>query len=105
MKPHLVAVTDRQHGLIIRAQARDAGYRGPELRGLTAVGGAWVVVRRGVYVERSAWADLSSLEQWKLRDRAVHLTTRIPHELSHDSAARAHDLPLVMLRRDLAHVT
>jgi hypothetical protein len=29
----------------------------------------------------------------------------VVHELSHDSAARAHDLPLVAVRRDLSHVS
>ena len=88
-----------------RAQAREAGYRGPELRGLTAVGGPWVVVRRGVYMEREQWDTLSTLEQWRARDRAAHVTTSVRHELSHDSAARLHELPLVAVRRDLSHIS
>lgn len=105
MKPSLIAIAANQAGLVTRAQARDAGYRGPELRGLTAVGGAWVVVRRGVYVERGTWTDLTELDRWKLRDRAALLTCRTPFELSHDSAARSHGLPLVLLRSELTHVT
>ena len=105
MKPLLVPFARRQHGLITRAQARDAGYRGPELRGLTGVNGAWVVVRRGVYVERAAWVGLSTLDQWKLRDRAALLASRLSVELSHDSAARLHGLPLVLLTSELTHVT
>jgi hypothetical protein len=105
MKPRLIPLATSQHGLITRAQARDAGYRGPELRGLTSVGGAWVVVRRGIYVERRVWEAQSELDRWKLRDRAALLALRTPVELSHDSAARLHGLPLVMLRRDLTHVS
>jgi hypothetical protein len=105
MKPWLMAVAADQRGLVTRAQAREAGYRGPELRGLTAVGGDWIVVRRGVYVERATWTALTELDRWKLRDRAALLTRRRRVELSHDSAARLHALPLVLLRSELTHVT
>ena len=105
MRPPLAALAMSQAGLVTRAQARSAGYRGPELRGLTSASGPWVVVRRGVYMEGSLWASLSPLDRWRARDRAAHLTMTVPHELSHDSAARLHGLPLVAVRRDLAHVT
>ena len=105
MKPGLLTIATEQHGLVTRAQAREAGYRGPELRGLTATRGAWVVVRRGVYIDRTTWSALSELHQWKLRDRAALLTGRSPVELSHDSAARLHGLPLVLLEHELTHVT
>lgn len=105
MKPPLLAIAAGQRGLVTRAQARDSGYRGPELRALTAVGGAWVVVRRGVYAERAAWEALTDLDRWKLRDRAALLTLRRPVELSHDSGARVHRLPLVLIRSELTHVT
>jgi hypothetical protein len=48
---------------------------------------------------------MSPLDQWRSRDRAAHLATDVTHELSHDSAARLHDLPLVAVRRDLSHVS
>ncbi|MGI8524274.1 MAG: hypothetical protein ACR2K3_13350 [Nocardioides sp.] len=105
MRPRLEAIASQQGGLVTRAQARDLGYRGPELRGLTAVGGAWVVVRRGVYIARALWEASSALERWQLRDRAAHLTTEVAHELSHDSAARLHGLPLVSVKRELTHLT
>lgn len=105
MRPPLRAIALSQAGLVTRAQARDVGYRGPELRGLTGVGGAWVVVRRGIYLERVAWEAASTLDQWVLRDHAADLATGVLHELSHDSAARMHGLPLVAFRRDLTHLT
>ena len=105
MRPQLRALALRQGGLVTRAQASNAGYRGPELRGLVAPRSAWVAVRRGVYVERETWEVSSDLEQWILRDRAAHLATPVSHELSHDSSARLLALPLVGIRRDLTHVT
>jgi hypothetical protein len=105
MRPTLAAIASTQGGLVTRSQASAAGYRGPELRGLTAVGGPWMVVRRGVYLERSAWDAMSPEEQWRARDRAAHLATGVVHELSHDSAARLHGLPLVAVRHDLSHVS
>jgi len=105
MRPPLAAVAATQGGLVTREQARSAGYRGPELRGLTSPRGRWVVVRRGVYMEREIWDALSPLDQWRARDRAAHLAMSVPHELSHDSAARLHDLPLMVIRQDLTHIS
>jgi len=56
-------------------------------------------------VERSVWEELPLLDQWRARDRAAHLATSVRHELSHDSAARFHGLPLVGIRKDLSHVS
>jgi hypothetical protein len=56
-------------------------------------------------MERTIWDNLSPLQQWRARDRAAHLTMSVPHELSHDSAARVHELPLVAVRHDLSHVS
>lgn len=105
MRPTLAAIASSQGGLVTRAQARGAGCRCTELRGLTAHGGPWVVVRRGVYVERRLWQTMSPIEQWRARDRAAHLATKVEHELSHDSAARLHDLPLVLIKHELSHVS
>ena len=38
------------------------------------------------------------------RDRAVHLTMRAPHVLSHDSAARALGIDVAVPRERLVHV-
>ena len=105
MRSFLSVTAARQGGVFTRAQAALAGHRGPEIRGLTAPGGAWVVVRRGVYVERDRWEPATQLQRWMLRDRAAHVAMHIPHELSHDSAARLHGLPLMLVKQDLTHVT
>ncbi len=106
MRPPLTATAARQGGLITRRQAVEADYSERELRTLTAVNGAWVVVRRGVYVERHIWDALDPhVGQMALRDRAAHLAMTQPHVLSHDSAARAHALPLLRPPHPLVHIT
>ena len=106
MRPALLAQALRQHGLVSRKQAIAAGYRGPELRGLTRVGGDWVVVRRGVYITRNAWEAVPEGDaKWALRDRAASLAMAVNHVMSHDSAARAHGLPLLDPTVSLVHVT
>lgn len=106
MRPQLRALAAQQGGLTTRAQALAAGYTERELRTLTAVHGRWVVVRRGVYAERAWWESLTGYgEQAGLRDRAVHLTMRTEHLMSHDSAARALGIALLRPRHELSHVT
>jgi hypothetical protein len=105
MHPELAAVAVAQRGLVTRAQCREAGLRDPEIRDLTAVHGAWVVVRRGVYIERVLWEAADRDERWTLRDLAAHLTMRTLHVMSHDSAARELRIPLLRPRRELTHVT
>jgi hypothetical protein len=105
MRPELVALAASQAGLVTRRQAILTGYSERELRTHTAVGGPWVTVRRGVYVERRLWEALEPVGQWRLRDRAAHLTMGVPHVLSHDSAARAHGIPFLQPPLDLVHAT
>ena len=106
MRPPLTATAARQGGLITRRQAVEADYSERELRTLTAVNGAWVVVRRGVYVERQVWDAVDPfVGQMALRDRTAHLAMTQPHVLSHDSAARAHALPLLRPPHSLVHIT
>lgn len=106
MHPDLRAIASTQAGLFTRAQALGVGYRERELRTHTAVHGPWVVVRRGVYVERGVWEERDEYDgAARLRDRAVHLSMRTQHLMSHDSAARALGIPLLRTAPELAHVT
>lgn len=106
MRPELAAHAAQQNGLVTRRQAIEVGYTERELRTLTAVGGRWVTVRRGVYVERELWDALDPYDgQMATRDRAAHLMMVSVHVMSHDSAARAHGLPLLRPRLPLVHVT
>ena len=70
--PQLRALAARQGGVVTRRQCLAAGYTEVELRGLTAVHGPWVTVRRGVYAERELWDAATGYdERARLHDRAV----------------------------------
>ena len=106
MRPQLQAHADRHGGVVTRRQAKAAGYTERELRTLTAVGGPWVTVRRGAYIERARWDALEAFEgQARIRDLAAHLTMTTPHLMSHDSAARALGLPMLRPAQELVHIT
>jgi hypothetical protein len=106
MRPALQALAARQGGVVTRRQCLAVGYTEVELRGLTAVHGPWVTVRRGVYAERSLWERLTGWdERSTLRDRAVHLALTTEHVMSHDSAARALGMPLLAPAHELSHLT
>ena len=106
MRPDLTTYADRQQGLVTRRQAMVAGYEQHEVRRLTSPTGPWVVVRRGVYIERDRWDALGPYDaRPALRDRAAQLAMTVPHVLSHDSAGRAHGLPMLRPVVELSHVT
>lgn len=106
MRAELAAIAATQGGVFTRAQAMDAGYRGPELRSLTGVGGEWVVVRRGVYAARSTWDALERYSGPPLAAAwAAHVTIGVDHVMSHDSAAHAWGLPVVLAASPLVHIT
>jgi hypothetical protein len=106
VRPQLQAYADRQAGMVTRRQARAAGYTERELRTLTAVNGPWLAVRRGAYVERATWDALDPYDgRARMRDLAAHLTMTTPHLMSHDSAARALDLPMLRAKQELVHIT
>ncbi len=105
MRPELAHHARSQAGLVTRRQAVAAGYTERELRTLTGHRGAWIVVRRGVYVEREDWDRASGAGRMALGDLAAHLMMSTAHVMSHDSAARALGVPLVGTRSALVHVT
>lgn len=88
MRSALVAITATQGGVFTRSQALAAGYTEREIRAHTRPGGAWPVVRAGVYCLRVDIEDLDTRTLWLLKDRAAGLTIRRPATASHDSAAR-----------------
>lgn len=105
MKPELRALAATQRGLVTRRQCHEAGYRDSELRQLTRPRGAWVVVRAGVYVERVLWEASSGPDRLVLGDVAAHLVVRVPHVMSHDSAARGLSVPLLADDATQPHLT
>lgn len=94
-----------QRGLLTRPQCFAARWTEPELRRLVRPHGPWVVVRRGVYADADHWRGLDASQRRRLEDLAAHLAMQVEHVMSHDSAARAHGIPLLRPRHELAHVT
>lgn len=105
MRPQLRAIADRQGGIILRHQAIAAGYGAAELRALLRPGGDWIAVRRGAYADRHVIEAASATDRLIAKDWAAHLVTRVPHIMSHDSAARLHRVPLVDSESTESHIT
>ena len=94
-----------QHGLILRRQVLAAGMTVQEVAALVR-SGEWVVVRRGVYTTRAHWESLDPyVGRPRLQVWAATLTMRMPHFLSHDSAAYLHDLAILEATPRLVHIT
>lgn len=96
------------HGLITPDQARDLGVSTPYIRAMVRCG-AWIALRRGVYVEADHW---NALDPWReqplLRARATVVSMRRAWVLSHDSAAHALQLDVLVepgAPEPLVHVT
>lgn len=62
-------------------------------------------MRHGAYCERVRWDRSDDAERRVLWDVAAHLVMVSEHVLSHDSAGRAHGVPLLRPRQELVHVT
>lgn len=83
----------------------ECGYGEREMKTLTGHDGGWVVVRRGVYVDRIVWESLDEDGRYVLGARAVHACLRQPRVLSHASAAAVLGWPLRPRWRTLQHLT
>lgn len=95
----------RQHGLILRRQALAAGMTVQQVAAWVR-SGEWVVVRRGVYTTRAHWESLDPyVGRPRLQVWAATLTMRLPHFLSHDSAAYLHGLAILEATPRLVHIT
>jgi hypothetical protein len=105
MQPGVAYYLNHQHGLVRRRQVLASGTTAEQIDALVRHG-EWVVVRRGVYTTRERWESLDTyvgrprLEVW-----AASLNMRMPHLLSHDSAAYLHGLPILEARPRLVHIT
>lgn len=68
--------------------------------------GAWIAVRRGVYAEREHVASLAFRSQrQRLHDDAAALATSVPHVRSHESAAVAWGMPVLLPHDPITHLT
>lgn len=92
MHPTLRARADRQWGLFTASEARSCGYAHGEIRHLLSTG-AWVRLRRGVYVTADDLAPIAG--NHRVDCLAVLLSLgRAGAAVSHTSAARSYGLPV-----------
>lgn len=101
----LTASAARQGGLFTRRQALTTGYTEREVKALTRAGGPWIPVRAGVYFDRALFDSLDLRERWLLKDRAAILTSRRQGLLSHDSACRLLEIPMLDVDVPRSHLT
>jgi hypothetical protein len=103
--PALRAIAHRNGGVFTRQDALLCGCTERQLKTATGHRGAWVVVRRGCYAERSLWEALDEDGRYELRVRAALLSARSDVVASHTSAAVLLGLPMRPRWRELVHVT
>jgi len=83
------------HGGVFRhAEALACGFSPAEIRQALA-SGRWVRVRRGVYAEGAALPELGTLDRHRLEAAAALLVIGRPAFVSHLSAARLLELPVL----------
>lgn len=95
MHPLLRAAAERQLGLFRAADARRAGYQPGEIRHLRSCG-AWVRLRRGVYITAD---ELAMIDTARRRHRIDCLAVLLELQrrtavISHESAARLWSFPV-----------
>jgi hypothetical protein len=105
MRSQLQAWSSRQGGLFTRRQALAAGYTDREVKANIRTGGSWAVVANGVYVDRAVLDAGDHRDKWLLRDRAALMTARVKGILTHDSAARVLDIPMLDVDVPASHIT
>ncbi len=92
-------------GLVTTARLRSAGID-PRLITRLVRRGDLVALRRGVYTTRELWGRWDEFRERPLaRMAAAELTLTVPHVFSHDSAAIAHQIPLIEVRTSDVHIT
>src|SRR6478672_10749207 len=105
MDPLLTGLATRNHGLITSADLRSLGVSTREV-GRWLRSGDLVSVRRACYTTRDLWESWDEMHDRPVaRARAAHLSTRIEHAMSHESAALMWKLPLVNSRAVASHLT
>lgn len=103
--PGVAGVLERQRGLITRRQALDLCISSSHIAGLVRTG-EWVLVRRGVYMPGHLWRALDVYGgRERARARAVHLQAPSAHVLSHESAARELEMPILAPDVPMVHIT
>jgi hypothetical protein len=105
MHPGVQAKFATNHGLITRAEALDLNVSPLDIAHLIRTG-EWVIVRRGVYAEAQLWESLDDYAgRPLLRARAALRKMHRSAVLSHDSAAHALGMAIVVPDDPFVHIT
>lgn len=105
MRPELSACAASHGGVFTRGEALTTGYAVGEIRRLTRPGAAWVVVRRGVYAERSLWESMTDDGRYGLEVRAALLGGHGDSVASHQSGGVLLGMPMRPFWRRSIHTT
>lgn len=104
MNLKLKHLASKQGNVITRSQAKDSGLSDDEIsRRIRSK--EWVAVRRGAYVPRDTWDELSVEDKHRARIHAVALRLHGPFAFSHTSAAVLLGLPMWNVDLESVHVT
>ena len=105
MDPRVVSLFARHGDLLTRRQALAAGVTGEDIHRWVRAG-QWVAVRRGVYALAEFWEGLDARYGRPLYlARAASLAMRMPHVMSHDSAALELKMAILLPDPYVVHVT
>ncbi len=96
-------MANAQGGVILRRQALSVGYSANEIDRL--VGKELARVRRGAYIDKETWAQLSREQRYVCTIHAALRQLKEPAVASHVSAAAMQELPLWRLPLNLVHVS
>lgn len=104
MNLKLVVLAGKQHGVILRRQAIEAGVSPGELRRLVDTG-RWIAIRRGAYVSDDTWSAMGRDERHRALCFAVVAKVGNDAVLSHVSSITVHELPTWKHDLDAVHVS
>lgn len=97
-------IAARHGGVVMRAQARAAGYTAAEIDRRRRKR-EWVPIRRGAYVRRTVWEAMTPVQRHFAKINTVVQSLEAPAVVSHQSAVVVHGLPTWDLDLSLVHVT
>jgi hypothetical protein len=98
---HLAA---NQGNVVTRKQVLDSGISDDEISRFVREK-EWITIRRGAYIQRDTWEEMSAEDQHRAKAHAVALRLRMPFAFSHISAAVLLGLPMWDVDLGTVHVT
>lgn len=104
MDAKISTIAAGQGGVILRRQALKAGFSDLEIKQRIRTR-EWTAIRRGAYVDTTAWGSMDELTQHQTRGHAVVLGLKGPLGISHVSACVVVGIPLWSPDLSNVHIT